>query len=274
MGDLMPPEALTPFADELGAREKRRRRQRTDERRQAAAEAAAAARAAAARLGPSAAELKAMPSLSQALGGNVGASVADCGGGGGLVAAAGAMTAALAREMQLSPSEVAESIALQASLEDAAVAATTGTSPGPSGGGGVSFAHITKMGYAATGPALGTSPPSGSIAAAAAPSGAWGARPSGSAAVGGACASNASGPWGVSAAVAGSGTVGPWGAGKGGATIKAAAAAAVAVVPGSVGKSTSTTAESGAEAAGGGSAKKGKPGKGLLLFSTANPRKY
>jgi hypothetical protein len=286
MGELVPVEALAPFADELAAREKRRRRQRADERRQAAAEAAAAARAAAARLGPSAEELHAMPSLSQALGVGGGGGTAGGGGSGsggpgsGLAAAAGAAAAALAREVQLSPSEVAESIALQASLDEAAAAAAAGTA-GPPAGGGVSFAHITRMGYAATGPALGSSPPQGSIAAAAAgaptPSRAWGARSSGAGAGAGAGAGGVaapagpSSPWGgavaapaAAAGPGGSAAAGPWGGGKGVAVLKAAAAGTPGKAAGVDGGGDGGTA----------AAKKGKPSKGTLLFSTGNQRKY
>ncbi|GLI59590.1 hypothetical protein VaNZ11_001518 [Volvox africanus] len=286
MADLVPPETLIPFADELAVREKRRRRQRADERRQAAAEAAAAARAAAARLGPSAEELQAMPSLKQALNPGAGGNAPAVGGGGsceggGLQDAASAAAAALAREMQLSPSEVAESIALQVSMEGAAAtAAAMAMSPGPPGSGGVSFAHITKMGFAATGPVLGTSPPLGSIAAAVAASGAWGTRaaatPSGSGAssIGNPIPGS---PWcGIVPVIpAAGGGAGPWGSGKGGATIKAAAAT-TAVGPGKglvIGES---SADGGAAAGGGSSSssKKGKSGKGMLLFSTGNQRKY
>ncbi|EFJ45410.1 hypothetical protein VOLCADRAFT_105963 [Volvox carteri f. nagariensis] len=287
MTDLLPQEALAPFADELAAREKRRRRQRADERRQAAAEAAAAARAAAARLGPSAEELQAMPSLNQAVGLGAGGAAAAAaiggsnGGGGsgsGLIAAAGAAAAALAREIQLSPTEVAESIALQASLDEAA-AATASPGPPNGGGSGVSFAHITKMGFAATGPALGSSPPSGSIAAAV-PSGAWGARSTtaGSSSSSGASAGAPplSNPWGGATAAATASAVswGPWGAGKGAATIKAAATAAAVVGPGKSPAVAPDGSGEGAAAPGGGSAKKGKSGKGTLLFSTGNQRKY
>ncbi|GLC37445.1 hypothetical protein PLESTM_000585400 [Pleodorina starrii] len=299
MAELVPPESLAPFADELAAREKRRRRQRADERRQAAADAAAAARAAAARLGPSAEELQAMPSLSQAVGGGgaavvglAGSAAAGAGaaGGSGLMAAASAAAAALAREMQLSPSEVAESIALQASLEEAAAAAAAGASPGPpggSGGAGVSFAHITKMGFAATGPALGSSPPLGSIAAAAAappppPTGAWGARASTSVVGGGSGTSSAgapapASPWGGGAggaavSLAAGGAGGPWGGGKGGAAIKAAAASGAGGSAKTAGAAVEGASEGGSGA--GSAAKKGKSGKGTLLFSTGNQRKY
>ncbi|GIL58713.1 hypothetical protein Vafri_13716 [Volvox africanus] len=284
MADLVPQETLIPFADELAVREKRRRRQRADERRQAAAEAAAAARAAAARLGPSAEELQAMPSLRQALNAGTGGNAPAVGGGGscgggGLMDAASAAAAALAREMQLSPSEVAESIALQVSMEGAAAtAAAIAMSPGPHGGGGVSFAHITKMGFAATGPVLGTSPPLGSIAAAAA-SGAWGTRAA--ATPGGSGAPSIGNPitgsaWcGVPAVPAAGGGTGPWGSGKGGATIKAAAATTAS--GGGKGLFIGESSADGGAAAGGGSSsssKKGKSGKGMLLFSTGNQRKY
>ncbi|PNH10725.1 RING finger protein 10 [Tetrabaena socialis] len=361
LGELLPPEALAPFAEELAARDKRRRRQRADERRQAAAEAAAVARAAAARVGPTADELAAMPSLGQ---------MASAGGGGeleteeasepcgsnaggrqraasfglgtelrvpllglltsrhrclfssapvpaapptplpGLVAAAGAAATALAMEMQLTAAEVAESLALQASLEDAAAEAAGG---GGGGGGGVSFAHITKMGYAATGPALGTSPPQYAYGTAAAagppPAGAWGARTAGGsigpAAVaapaapsspwggggggsGAAAATNPAGTpggsWGVAAAAAPGGAagapIGVWGSGKGAAAVKVGGlAAAVAAAPPSTGKSAAPAAGAGADpdatgGVSGGSAKKSKSGKGTLLFSTGNARKY
>ncbi|KXZ43366.1 hypothetical protein GPECTOR_92g589 [Gonium pectorale] len=264
MAELLPPEALAPFADELAAREKRRRRQRADDRRQAAAEAAAAARAAAARLGPSAEELQAMPALGDT------AAARGGGGGGGLVAAAGAAAAALAREVALSPSEVAESIALQASLEDAAAAAAAGgTSGGAAGGGGsgVSFARITKLGFAATGPALGSSPPLGTTV----PAGAWGSRPAGAAAAA-PSGPTPSSPWGggglgVPAAVVPSPVAGgAWGSGKGSATVKAAAAAVAAAA--------ALAAKAAEQEAVSGGGKKAKSGKGTLLFAVGQQRKY
>ncbi|GIL77075.1 hypothetical protein Vretimale_3144 [Volvox reticuliferus] len=285
MSDLVPPDTLTPFADELSVREKRRRRQRADERRQAAAEAAAAARAAAARLGPSAEELQAMPSLKQALNAGTGGNApavgsGGSGAGGGLLAAASAAAAALAQEIQLSPSEVSESIALQVSMEGAAAtAAAMATSPGPPGGGGVSFAHITKMGFAATGPALGTSPPLCSIAAAVGTSVAWGTKAAATAGGSGAPSGGSTlpgSPWsGIAPVVpAAGGGAGPWGSGKGGATIKAAAAATS--VGAGKGLALGESSADGVAAAGGGSSssKKGKSGKGMLLFSTGNQRKY
>ncbi|KAG2495294.1 hypothetical protein HYH03_006566 [Edaphochlamys debaryana] len=262
VSELLPAASLTPFTEELGAREKRRRRQQASERREAAAAAAAAARAAAARIGPSVEELQAMPTLGRAAtapGGGGGA------GGSALMEAASAAAAALAREMQLSPSEVAESIALQASLEEAAAAAAAAGGAPPGGGGGVSFARITKLGFAATGPALGTSPPPVSVAAAAMPGGTWGTRA-------------ASGPAPGPAAAAAPSPGGAWGSGKGGAALKAATASAAAASPAGPagakpGGFAAALAGGDGDGAGGGS-KKPKSGKGMLLFSTGNVRKY
>lgn len=269
MAGMVPPEALAPFADELAARDKRRRKAKAGERRQAAAEAAAAARAAAARIGPSSEELLAMPAL--------GAHAAAAGSGAGpsgstLAAAAGSAAAALAREVALSADEIAESIALQTSIEEAAAAAAATASP-PGSGAGVSFARITKMGYAATGPALSSSPPPAGML-----TGAWGARTGGGTAAAppgpgpgpssSGTAAKAQGAWGSApgaiAAAAGAGPGhGPWGAGRGASagTVKTGPAAGGA--PGSA---------AGGEADAGSAKKGSKAAKGVLLFSTSQRR--
>jgi hypothetical protein len=63
--DVLPPEALAPFAEELAARDKRRKRRESAARREAAREAAEAAAAEAAKRGPSVSELRAMPRLGE-----------------------------------------------------------------------------------------------------------------------------------------------------------------------------------------------------------------
>jgi hypothetical protein len=143
LAPLLPPAALTPFAEELAARAARRagraRKAAAAARREAAAEAAA--RRAAARTGISAAELRAMPLPGEAAPAAGAAAPADKGeedGGDGF--------------------EAYDAVAL-------------GASPGARG---VSFAAIARDGFGATGPALGgpEAAPGG-----AALLGAWGARP-------------------------------------------------------------------------------------------------
>lgn len=164
---------LAPLADELAAREKRRRRRAEAARRESRREAAAAAAAAKARQGPSAAELRSMPRLGQAEPGGV--------GDGG--SSAGAAGSGLPAELQgLSPEQLEEALAAQA-MHDSAAEAAYGASPPPSG---VSFARIAELGFAATGPALGSSPAAagssgssgpavGAAAGGGALKGAWGA---------------------------------------------------------------------------------------------------
>ncbi|KAG1679804.1 hypothetical protein FOA52_012716 [Chlamydomonas sp. UWO 241] len=243
---LLPPESLAQFADELGAREKRRRRKVSDERREAQREASDARAAAAARLGPSAQELAAMPSL----GGGAGETSAMEPAGGSVGSPGdGSITGA----------DVALQLAIEASL-----AAGGGGDGGA--GGAVAWSKLVKLGFAATGPTLGSSPP---------PGGGPGGGPSlGAGGAGGAAVQPAlSGAWGKKAggpivAAAGAGTeaatvgfkvVRPWGvlgaappaqAGAGGSGDGAAAGA-----PGSSG---------GSQAA----APKGKSKKGTLLFTT------
>lgn len=116
---LLPAQVLAPFAAELAAREKRRRAREREGRRAAARERAAAKAADDARRGPTAAELKAMPTLaaaSRAVGGagagNAAAAAALAAGPGRSVADAEAEAAARALGF-LSAGEYEVSMALQ-----------------------------------------------------------------------------------------------------------------------------------------------------------------
>jgi len=161
LAPLLPPEALEPFADELSQRAARRarlaRRERQEEEKARRAEAASRK----ARLGPSKAELDAMPTLpasrhappSWPLSGSP---------------PAGSFDAPLPSPSPPNPAR-----------------------PAAPAGPGVSFARMAKMGLAASddsGPSLrdlyggGGAP----VAANPRPAGAWGARPGGNAGVGGA----------------------------------------------------------------------------------------
>lgn len=120
MSEILPPEALEPFSHEIQQRERRRERMREEEERLAQEEAEAAKKLAAARQGPTAEELRAMPRLTG-----------------------------------LDEEDLADSLALQESYDQAHL---DGIPLGVSPPGGVSFAKIAKLGYAATGPALGSSP--------------------------------------------------------------------------------------------------------------------
>mmetsp|Transcript_15034 Transcript_15034/g.32584 ORF Transcript_15034/g.32584 Transcript_15034/m.32584 type:complete len:348 (+) Transcript_15034:277-1320(+) len=262
MGGLLPPESLAPFTEELTARERRRKKRAAEVRRQAAQEAAQARAAEAAKRGPSLQELAAMPLPSASL------SQAPSAGAGGLSSSVAAAASALGNmaqgtspgagmSMGSSPVDSDLQMAIQASLEQVAGSPPSlGTSP-PSGS--VAWSHLVKMGFAATGPTLGTSPQGPTAALGPAPGGAWGAKP-------GAIAASAGGPggsgpkvisspgaWGSGAAsTSKSGSLG--GSGAGGASRSLAAGSAA-------------TTEGDASA---GSVKKGK--KGVLLFSTGQRR--
>lgn len=80
MSQLVPPEALAPFVEELKQREQRRVQRAAAEVRAGAREAAAAAAALARSLGPSAAELRVRPPPCGAL------TLGGRGGGGALIA--------------------------------------------------------------------------------------------------------------------------------------------------------------------------------------------
>jgi hypothetical protein len=166
----MPADALAPFAEELAARERRRKRRAEAARREARLEAQARARERNARRGPSAAELRAMPALSEA-------SVVDLlppraeGDEGTIDPDAAEQLEAVERERQQTP-------------------------------GGVSFAKVARHGFAATGPALGVGggAASGAAAASAAAFPSLGSAP---AAAAPAPAPAAGGAWGRAAAAAG-----------------------------------------------------------------------
>lgn len=125
---------LAPFAEELAQRDRRRRRRAEAAKRESRREAAAAKAAEAARRGPSAEELKAMPQLP---------------------AVASSLTGILPDG--LDPQQLEEAMTAQAMFESArGSSGAVAVSPPASG---VSFARITQMGFAASGPALGSSPP-------------------------------------------------------------------------------------------------------------------
>lgn len=153
----------------------------------------------------------------------------------------------------------------------------------PVGGAGGAWAHLVKMGFAATGPTLGSSPPSSSFSSSAVAPGA-GAGPRAGQATGGLVVLSSphalpqpTGAWAnkggaiASAAAAGAG-----------AAAKSASAAAVPVAaawgaragagaaagrPGPSGAAQPSAGEAGGEAGG-----KGKAKKGTLLFTTAQRR--
>lgn len=116
LSDLLPAESLQPFAEELKLRCARRSRRAAEERRQAAADKAAARAAAAAAQGPSAAELLAMPQLTAK-----------------------------------SKTATANGSSSDDNLDFEVPQSGDQGSPPQAG---ISFACITKLGYAATGPSL------------------------------------------------------------------------------------------------------------------------
>ncbi|KAK9840636.1 hypothetical protein WJX81_005957 [Elliptochloris bilobata] len=232
---LLPTDALAPFAEELRARERRRERRSQEEAKRAARDAAREAAALAAAMGPTAAELRAMPLPSAAAGPAPAGDAAD--------AAAGAEPDGEAGD---------------------GAAAKQPTS-------GLSFANITKLGYAATGPALGTSP---TASAASAPR-AWGpaaaARPPASAAMAAPAAWGATNPktpgtGGSRSAPGGSpADAGAWGEARNSLAEQLSAAMAAHTAAAAV--------DGGGDAGSGGSGKKGRRGgKQTLLFSTAQRR--
>jgi hypothetical protein len=144
LSDVLPSEALEPFAEELQQRQKRRQNRAQQEAKQHKQELAEAAARAAAAKGPSRAELKAMPRLPANIG-------------------------QLSEEDALEAA-IAKSLGLVGSPEDPILGAAS-----PSGDSsalwesyepvsenvpetGVSFANIARMGFAATGPSLGPGP--------------------------------------------------------------------------------------------------------------------
>ena len=144
---LLPPESLAPFADELQQRERRRRKQAADERRAAARETAEMKAAVDARRGPSLQELRAMPALGKSkppseFPRTASAAIAHSEEGAG---SSTSLTGTTSNE------DLAMQLAIEASLVDP-------TQPGCEPPGGVGWARLVKMGYAATGPVLGSSP--------------------------------------------------------------------------------------------------------------------
>jgi hypothetical protein len=139
---------LAPFAEELANRDKRRKRRVEAARRESRREAAAAAAAQRARQGPSAAELLAMPRLGSAGEGGVASADAQGGDASGLTG--------------LTPEQMEEALAAQV-MHDTALGAG-GSVLGASPPGGVSFAKMAKLGFAASGPALPSSSPAGATA--------------------------------------------------------------------------------------------------------------
>ncbi|KAK9807857.1 hypothetical protein WJX72_011479 [[Myrmecia] bisecta] len=156
MHDLVLAESLAPFADEIKARAQRRTKRAEQEAEHAKREAEQEAANQAASFGPSVAELKAMPLPS--------ASLAALAGG---LSEEDALDAAIAKSLGLQGRDPDG----EAAGADAALMGTSSSPPPPQKG--ISFAHMTRMGYAATGPTLSLG--SGAAAAAAA-----GSSPSGS----------------------------------------------------------------------------------------------
>eukprot|EP00193_Tetraselmis_chui_P017617 CAMPEP_0177792978 /NCGR_PEP_ID=MMETSP0491_2-20121128/24822_1 /TAXON_ID=63592 /ORGANISM="Tetraselmis chuii, Strain PLY429" /LENGTH=271 /DNA_ID=CAMNT_0019315447 /DNA_START=60 /DNA_END=875 /DNA_ORIENTATION=- len=147
LAPLLPPSALAPFADEISARERRRRRRAEERRREAARDKKAAAAAARARQGPSLEEWRLQPRL--------GAGV----------------------------SQLADEVAGRLELDGEGEEEEENEQEGGGGSqGGVSFANITRMGFAAAvdSPSLASpdNPPLPGAAltpsAAPLPAGAWG----------------------------------------------------------------------------------------------------
>ncbi|KAL6754717.1 hypothetical protein V8C86DRAFT_2695001 [Haematococcus lacustris] len=195
---LVPASALEPFAADLAARETRRRRRAAAIKRGQLAEAAAARAAAAKMRGPDAAELAAMPKLGEASV-NLPEGGVDIPGHGRTRsdamptpgAAAASMMASSPTTSTMSTSELDAAIAAAVSLglgspsqllaeQLRAWPASRGGSPpsaSPSpltatGDTAVSFATMARLGFVATGPALGSSPPAAIVS----PIGVWAAR--------------------------------------------------------------------------------------------------
>ncbi|KAF5825934.1 hypothetical protein DUNSADRAFT_5836 [Dunaliella salina] len=136
--------------------------------------------------GPSSAELAAMPTLASAVAGEAqpsagpgtassaqGDMAGGIGGSGLGIALDPQQQGRLAREEAAaaaralgfaSADDLEASVALQASLDEKKDQPQPSSSPPPSGSGAPSFAQLARMGFAATGPALGSSPPSSGAA--------------------------------------------------------------------------------------------------------------
>ncbi|GAX85254.1 hypothetical protein CEUSTIGMA_g12673.t1, partial [Chlamydomonas eustigma] len=251
---LIPHSSLTPFAEELMQRDKRRKRRAAEERKQAAREAAEARAAAEAKRGPSIQELRAMPLPSASL------------------QAAGATAAAAAAAPSTSPTsdDPELMLAIEASLSSQA----PGTSPPGSSTAarGIGWAHLVKMGYAATGPTLGTSPPLASFTGAVVqPTGAWASKRSPAAAV--VAPSHKQPASALNAGASSSSTAGQAGPS---ATAQVAGSPWAQSLLSSVSANKATMVEGADSGAGGVSNRitsSGKSKKGVLLFTTAQ-RKY
>ena len=218
---LLPPESLTPFADELGQRERRRRKRAAEERRVAAREAAEIKAAADARRGPSLQELRAMPALRPS--------------GSSNAAEAASSSVSAVREGGAGASAPAQTKSEDLALQLAIAASLVDTPAGPElPGGGVGWARLVKLGYAATGPSLGSSLQSAGISSQQ-PAGVWG--------------------------------------GKKGSIAMAAASGASNSLPNSSSASPITASNAGDTDGGASSSSKAKSKKGTLLFSTSQ-RKY
>lgn len=155
-----------------------------------------------------------------------------------------------------------------ATLEDPdlqrAIEASLNPVPASSGGGagGVGWSHLVKMGYAATGPTLGSSPPLGALSVGAPPAGAWGDKrgsivPS----------ATTTSAWPTTlGAAARAPTASAWGAGPS-SSLRAGQAIAKAEAPAGEANDSKASKPNAAAAA-----SKGKS-KGTLLFTTSQ-RKY
>lgn len=160
LSEVLPPEALAPFEAELVQRAKRRVQQARQEarrsQRDAAKAASAASAAAAASAGPSAAELAAMPRLG--------------------AASQRAITDPMPVPLAPPPSFPVDDL-----TNEELAFIDEGASPSSSlqdGASGVSFARIARMGFAATGPALGEGAFPSGLGTGSSPPPVWGQAPS------------------------------------------------------------------------------------------------
>ncbi|GAB4820330.1 hypothetical protein N2152v2_007376 [Parachlorella kessleri] len=260
LAPLLPPEALAPFADELAQRERKRTQRVKQEARQAAKEAAAAAAAAAAaNRGFSHEDLRAMPLPSAS---RLPEGWDPAGDPSEYLGATTASADAPGREEDpLGPA-----------------GAVLGASPPPAAPPqqGVSFARITRMGFAATGPSLAHDSPTAAVAAAAA--GGGGELAGGGLGVG----TDAPASVGLAGAAAAAEPAGPvlqgaWGAPKPGGLAAAAAVTGGSKGVGGLGRAFAELGPAGAqqaqqEGAGGAKGKGKKGGKQVLLLSGAQRR--
>lgn len=242
LAPLLPPEALAPFADELAQRERKRVQRSKQEARRAAREAAAAAaaEAAAARAGPSEQELRAMP---------------------------------LPSASRLPEGWAAGPEAFEAEFASLGSSPPAAAAPAAPPQQGISFARMTRMGFAATGPSLpGTGSPGGGAANPPLPSSSAGPAPGASPGAAEPAGPVLLGAWGPKKAVPAPSAAGA----SGGATATAMGGLGRAFAelgvgrPGGVQQGESASGSS----SGGGKGKGKKGGKQVLLMSSGAQRRY